>query len=469
MPITRPKGNSEFSIALPALHPGQKAVLAAARRVNFVCAGRGWRKSTLGVHLVVDYAMRRKRQVLWTAFTSAPITTIQTDHFKTVFGEMWYQFYDSTKGILQPPGWAPTFFRSLEDPDATRGVTPGLIINDEMGALGRGIYRSVLAAAAFKSKGDFWGFGTPNPADPYNDFYNNVTAPATDYRIGHVLPVVGAKVIDGKLVRKPHPYENPFYTFEELEQFWNDCVTEADRVRFRIELLCEFLRDEGSQIEDPEKACILPYTEGDLANEWFLEGYRPDPLGWYQSGGDLAVMKDRIAIGTIDRNTNKQVYMRHFTPTAHTPEGRWEQLYDALERCNKLFPGTFKVDVTGMGLSVPSTMRKRGVVLEPINFGGGSGKKVAMYDHMSSVIEGRKCALFNHPTLVDELQNLKRKKMANSTQIKGAGDFDDLCTMTALMLDGIEGGKVVMEEEKPVEIWQPKIEVNPFAMVGGVW
>lgn len=439
-----------------------------------MAGGRGWRKTTMLIHLVREFAMVRQMPVLWTSHTLAPITMVQKEQFQYVFGEHWNDVYDTTNKILQPPGWRPVYFASLEEPENIRGKTPGLVINDEGGETRNGDFAKYLAPMVFKSDGEYWQVGTPNPADPFNDFWQYCTNQRPNPNIsGHVIPVVGAKVVGDKLIRVPNPYENPAYSFEKLLISWSIPQTAMQKILWRIEMLCEFLREAGSQVEDPRKVCTIPIVEGDLPNEWFAQGYKFNPMATYQKGADIAVSNDRLAIGVMDCDTNQQVYMRHFTPDAHTDLGRWSQVWDALKRCDDLFPGTFYADVTGMGSTVSAVMsRDYGVDIEGINFGGGSAKKVELYDAMSALVEGRRIALFAHDEIIRELESLKRRKLENSTQIKGEkGTYDDLAAMVAIMCKGLAGGVRKPEEleQEYFDLTQFTPELNPFAAIGQVW
>lgn len=498
---------------LPELHVGQQHVLRVAKQYNFLAAGRGWRKTTMLIALMIEYAMNRQEVVVWTCFTWAPIWAMISEELMRVFGNDWEYVYDVTNKMLRPPGWAPVFFGSLEEWENLRGKTPGLVICDEFGELEDGIFTSLLAPYIWKSDGVFWGAGTPNPANPENDLhlYSHEDESVADPDIiGHVIPAYGAKVI-GKteLIRAPHPLENPDFTWHRMQKSWRLNKTETHRTKWRIEVLVEFLQNAGSQINNPGKICTLPYEEGDLADEYFLKGYRPGKYGVFQKGADLArgsATGDALAIGVIDLETNKQVYMRFFVPEGESgmsadeeDESRWKQLCKALQRCNDLFPGVFYADITGMGLAVPSMVRKDpyNVVLEGINFGGGSGKKVELYDGMSALVENHMIELFNHPEMIRQMKALKRTEFTTRIEIKGAkGVHDDLPAMVALMCKDIDGG-VKDEESRPEEqdmpalwrpgqgnggSWTPDSEMNgylgglaevqrtnPFARIGRVW
>ncbi len=505
MPIRTPKDDREMTLMLPELHHGQQHVLNVAKQYNFLAAGRGWRKTTMLIALMVEYAMNRQEVVVWTCFTWAPIWSMISEELMRVFGDDWENVYDVTNKMLRPPGWAPVFFGSLEEWKNLRGKTPGLVICDEFGELEDGIFTSLLAPYIWKSDGVFWGAGTPNPANPENDLYlyshEDATVADPDI-VGHVIPAYGGKVLNGtELIRVPHPLENPDFSWARLLKSWRLNKTAMHRIKWRIEVLVEFLQNAGSQIHRPERVCTVPYEEGDLPDEFFMRGYRPSKYGSYQKGADLArgsEAGDALAIGVIDLETNKQVYMRFFVPEGidgmtdrEKDESKWEQLCKAIARCDELFPGTFYADITGMGLAVPNMVAKSpyNVTLEGINYGGSSAKKVELYDAMASYVENHMIELFEHPDMIKQMKALKRTQFATRIEIKGAkGVHDDLPAMVALMCKDIEGG-VKEDEPKPEErdvpaIWRPGVQDrdlwnpdtmrgtsgrNPFATVGKIW
>jgi hypothetical protein len=62
---------------------------------------------------------------------------------------------------------------------------------------------------------------------------------------------LGCLIENGKLLRRPHPLENPFIPFEEIEQLYR---TLPERT-FRQEILAEFLEAEGSVFRNIQ-ACL---------------------------------------------------------------------------------------------------------------------------------------------------------------------------------------------------------------------
>lgn len=434
----------DLPIVLPKLHPGQLAVLRDAKQFNWLCAGRGWRKSSLAVRLVLDMLFKRKF-VLYTAFTMEPIDILIEELWKPrIIGEdLWKKCFHESKKMLFLPGLTPLRFASLEEAASQRGATPHRIILDEAGKAKRGDVNRVLFPMIFKSGGDFWGFGTPDPDDPLNDFYEFLTdEKAPDYVARFIIPVVGAIVVDGKLIRQPHPYENPHKTFEELMISFQS-TPPSKVVDWEIEFLCAFKMGGSIQIENPERVCLLDYHESNevdgecLRANWFHKSGSQ-----YKAGVDLAISENFTVISVMTKDPAEMVYFRRFQPRSNTGKGRWKQVYEAIQRVAKMFPGCeFDIDVTGEGNHIIETLADSpyNVIARGFNFSGTSAKKNDVMNNLTTFVEGQHVVMFNHPDLRQEMKDLRRiKRQGQGPKISAAGGgLDDCPVSVALMLYGL--------------------------------
>lgn len=236
------RSNSGISVNIPAYHTGQELVLQDHKQFNFIAAGRGWGKTSMAARMLCEYSGTAERKPsMYTDFCMGAIECTIKEVFRRIFGDRFDDFYNPTDMILQPTGWGPIYFRSLDDPCQTRGMCSGLIVNDNAGETEDGYFEKILMPIAFKCSGEVWQFGTPSASNTLNDFYEHCTTSYKDLTYSAIIPVVGSKVIGNRLVRCPDPYECPRYDFEYMEKSWQMATISGKRRIWRNEMLCEFI------------------------------------------------------------------------------------------------------------------------------------------------------------------------------------------------------------------------------------
>lgn len=452
----------------PALHPGQVAVKEAMARLTLLCAGRGWRKSSLGVDVALDGLMSGEH-VWWTCFTSEPIDIVINEIWRPiVFGEeVWDACYHKGDRVLFLPGCKPMRFTSLQEAKNSRGATPDRIIVDEAGMLMRGSFTSVVEPMLFKNieGGMVLMIGTPDPDDPLNDFHAYLHKEfdpeeqdefEADEVARFIIPVVGAEVSrEGELVRKPHPYENPNYSFEKLRRSFKR-TPEHQRPAWEVEYLCAFKVGGSTQIQNVERVCLLSYDPNpDVDGECVVRDFTHEGRNRYTAGMDVAIggkyeeerrggsksnKENYTVISVLEEESRRQVYYRRFVPKSNTEAGRWEQVYEAIVRVHSLFPGLeWRIDVTGEGSHVPEyMMNNHQIEMEGFNFAGNANKKNTVMDDLTQWIEGSHLHLFNHPQIKKECSILRRiYREGQKPQIKAPrNENDDTPISLGLMVYG---------------------------------
>lgn len=236
---------SQPKIRLPYPHQGQQAVRQQAKRFNVLSAGRRWRKTTLLMTIAVEAALRNI-PIVWGAPTFDQVR-VGWNEMRASLGGI-ADFKQSTMTCTLPTGGA-IIFRSLDDPDNARGHTAGGVIIDEAGDVKEQAWYEVLRPMLIDTDGWAWLSGTPKGR---NWFWREWMAAKTrEDSISWQIPTLGCAVVDGRLIRTPHPYENPAIPYPEIEQIWQ---TTPERI-FRQEILAEFLEGEGSVFRNI-KACL---------------------------------------------------------------------------------------------------------------------------------------------------------------------------------------------------------------------
>lgn len=252
------KIGGEIGLLIPDLHTGQQLIKSELKKRNFICAHRGWRKSSFGIHLVIEHLLTGQNAG-WYAPTFNVVTSANWVDFKRAcYGnEDWFNKTDSSWTI---PGKGTCFFFSMDRPATARGGTFNLAIGEEMGEWAEGVFESVVEPIVQKVEGTFVGIGTPNLVTPLNDFYELVNRAKDDpeNENSYIIPAWGADLVEGELVQGLSEYtkyrcvESPFTTFEKMQRSWGRA---RNKNRWQIEYLCKFISSEGTQFDGVDECC----------------------------------------------------------------------------------------------------------------------------------------------------------------------------------------------------------------------
>ena len=206
-----------------------------AKRFNLLSAGRRWRKTTLAMCIAVEGAMRGQ-SLLWGAPTFDQVRIGWNETRRACGG---YATFVQQRMTVEFPRGGRIIYRSLDDPDNARGHTGDGIIIDEAGDVKARAWYEVLRPMLIDTTGWAWLIGTPRGR---NWFWREwINAQDRDNSMAWQVPTLGVEVVNGVLRRKPHPLENPYIEFAEIEGIFQ--TTPEDT--FRQEILAEFLEHEG--------------------------------------------------------------------------------------------------------------------------------------------------------------------------------------------------------------------------------
>ena len=139
--------------------------------------------------------------------------------------------YDKTGGQI--------IYRSMDDPDNARGHTADVVGFDEIADISEAAYYEVVRAMLIDTGGDFWGMGTPKGRNWF--FREHLSAIDKDDSVCWQVPTLGCEIIDGALVRKPHPLENPDIPWKEIEHLFTTLPVDI----FRQEVMAQFVEGQG--------------------------------------------------------------------------------------------------------------------------------------------------------------------------------------------------------------------------------
>lgn len=225
-------------VILPEPHAGLRRVLSEARRFNWLAAGRRWRKTTgFGLCPAVGKALEGG-VTFWGAPTYDQVR-VGWDEARRALVDVG-QFNQGRMTITLPTGGS-IIFRSLDDPDNARGHTADRVVLDEVAFLKPRSWYEVVRPMLIDTGGDLYAMSSPNGVNWFE--HEVATASALTDAASWQAPTLGARVENGRLVRAPHPLENPDVSFAELESLF---ATMTER-QFRQEILAEFV-DAGDAV-----------------------------------------------------------------------------------------------------------------------------------------------------------------------------------------------------------------------------
>jgi hypothetical protein len=224
-------------IRLPAPHPGQRAVREQAKRFNWLAAGRRWRKTTLVMAITVENAVAGK-EIIWGAPTFDQVR-IGWKEAERACGN--YATFLKQEKIAHFPGGGSIIFRSLDDPDNARGHTADGVVVDESADVSPDAWYDVLRPMLIDTNGWAWLIGTFKGFNWFSVEHGN--ALASEDSMAWQAPTLGCKITGPRrIVREPHPLENPNIPFSEVENIF---LTQPETT-FRQEILSELVQGEGA-------------------------------------------------------------------------------------------------------------------------------------------------------------------------------------------------------------------------------
>lgn len=217
-------------------HMGQRMVIRNSKRLNWLRAGRRWRKTTLLMSIAVEAALRGEA-VFWGAPTYKQFLTAWHE-FRRAVGET-CTFKKNDQEIWFPTG-GTVILRSMDSPDNARGLTAYLAVLDEAPFMAEEAYYEVVKPMLLDTQGPLWALGTPNGRNWY--WRETIAANDDPDAATWQIPTVGCRIEGDHLYRERHPFENPDIPFGEMERLFATMPADV----FRQEFLAEFMDMSGS-------------------------------------------------------------------------------------------------------------------------------------------------------------------------------------------------------------------------------
>jgi hypothetical protein len=201
--------------------------------------------------IAVEGAAIRAEPWLWTAPTYDQVR-IGWDETRHACGDA--VKFNQERMTATFPGNGQIMYRSLDDPDNARGHTAAGVFVDEASEVKPAAWYEVIRPMLVDTGGSAWFLFTPKGRNwVWREWVNALEA--ADSACWSV-PTLGCAIVDGALVRRPHPLENPAVLWPEVENLWR---TTPERT-FRQEILAEFIEGSGSVFRTIPACMKAPLT-----------------------------------------------------------------------------------------------------------------------------------------------------------------------------------------------------------------
>lgn len=401
------------------MHKGQRIVYEHPARFKWLAAGRRWRKTSLGMRVVLR-AAAEGLPMLWGAPTFRQCR-IGWDEMNQAAGGI-AEFRKGEMEVTVPPGNGIVSFVSLDSPNNARGKTAFGCVIDEAGFIDGGAWYDVIRPML--SDCDGWALIMGTPAGRNWFWREHMAAVDRPDAIAWQVPTLGVRVTEQGLVREPHSMENESFPFAEACQMWRTMPEQT----FRQEFLAEFLEESGVVFRGVLAAATAK-PQGPIAGHDYVMG-----VDWGKSN-DFTV----IAVG--DTNTKRMVAMDRFNQIDYRVQrGRLATL---AERYN---PSVIMAESNSMGEPIIEQLQADGLPVR--GFQTTNATKAALIEALSLALERSEITLLNDAVLVGEMQAYEMDRLPSGMVRYSApeGMHDDTVMATALMYEA-------MNTSGPLLLW----------------
>lgn len=414
-------------ILLPTPHSGQREVLGALKRFNWISAGRRWRKTTMAIAHTIEKSACGAR-IGWGAPTYDQVRIAWDEAYRACGGVATVKFVQQRMTIYFTSSGGRILFRSLDDPDNARGHSADGWVFDEVADIKPVAYYDVIYPMLAENPSNwFIGIGTPKGR---NWFWREWLKAHDDPESqAWQIPTIGCEIVSGQLIRKPHPLENPEYLFEEAQKAFERQPVDT----FRQETLAEFIENSGAVFRNVDKAAVLQKTRPqDHAGHPVHFG-----VDWGKQNDFTAIVgvcSKCMQVTFIDRFNQIDYAFQRQRLEAHVH--RWKPVSVLPERNSMGEPIIEELYRAGVPVGVGPD-RKLGFMTTAIT-------KTPLIEELSLAIEKGDLKLLDDPIMTGELLAYERQasKTGRPTYNAPEGSHDDVVMALALAWNAATTGGI---------------------------
>lgn len=284
-------------------------------------------------------------------------------------------------------------FRSLDDPDNARGHTAAGVVIDEVGDVKPEAWYEVLRPMLIDTGGWAWMIGTPKGRNWFYKEHRNALD-RTD-SMSWQVPTLGCEVVDGVLVRKAHPLENPDIPFSEIQQIYHDTPLDT----FRQEILAEFVEHQGSVFRNL-LACLNAPMDATPEQH---RGHR------IVLGADWGKQADFSALSVVCADCGQELALDRFNQIDyHFQRARLVAL------AQRWGVGTIEGEANAMGEPILEELRRDPALerVQVVAFQTTATSKPPLIESLALAFERTEAQWLDNPTATAELEAYERKASA---------------------------------------------------------
>ncbi len=418
-PRRRVSTGAAVTIRLPALHAGQAAVVAAARRYNVLACGRRWGKTTLGIDRLVAAGLTTP--VAW----MSPTYRMLTEVWRAVRGvlapltvavsEQQHRLELATGGVVDM--W------SLERADVVRGRRYARVVIDEaamvrnLGAVWQEVVRPTLTDLC----GDAWLLSTPRG----HNFFWHCFVRGQAAQQGTSDSAASEREREREWMSWQLPTaSNPHMPPAEVAAMQRELPEKV----FAQEVLAQFVEDSGGVFRRVYEAATAVAQEHAQAGHAYVVG-----CDWARSG-------DYSCFAVVDVTSGELVLLDRFTDTAFAT-----QLLRLHALCKRFAPQVVVAEENSMGLPLVEQLGREGLPL--VAFRTTNASKQAIIDALALAFEQGALRVLDNAVLLGELLAFEATRLPSGLLRYGApaGQHDDCVMSLALAWHGAaQAGPLVL-------------------------
>ena len=360
--------------------------------------------------IAVEEAIKGRR-IIWGAPT---FDQVRIGWGETRHGVGTAATFTQQRMMAEFPTGGAIIYRSLDNPDNARGHTADGVVIDEVGDVKEAAWYEVLRPMLIDTGGWSWGIGTPRG---HNWFWREwQEAHEQEDSASWQVPTLGVKVQNNRLVREPHPLENPEIAFNEIERIWQRT---PQRV-FEQEILAQFIDDAGGVFRGVTLAATAePQTKAVAGHD-------------YVFGVDWGKHQDFTVIVVIDAKSREMVAMDRFNRIDYQIQiGRLRAM---VEQFN---PIRVIAESNSMGEPLVEQLVREGMRVTP--FTTTNASKQNIIDGLALAFERNDIKILSDRALISELQAFEAKRLPSGLLRYSApeGMHDDTVIALALAWHGV--------------------------------
>ena len=321
---------------------------------------------------------------------------------------------------LSLPNSGRVLFRSLDDPDNTRGHTADGVVIDEAAYCSPESWFEVVRPMLIDTGGWAWLIGSPNGHNWY--WQEWVRAQDEPSSRAWRAPTKGFRTVNGTLERTVHPLENPDISDAEIHQLFGTML----EVTFQQEILAEFTEHEGQVFRNIRPNLYPPPPEAHTGHRLTMG------LDWGQKRDYTAG-----SIGCSDCMREVEVF--HFNATDYP-----SQRASIKAHWDKWNGPEMLAEANSMGQPNIEQFRVDGV--EVRGFTTTNASKAQLIQAMRLAFEQQSWKWLDVPWATNELEayEMKVTPLGNVTYGAPEGLHDDGVIARALMLHQAQLGQFSM-------------------------